>query len=113
MSSSTPTSAEAIRDSQPRSRGQLRVLLGYAAGVGKTFRMLEEAQQLKRQSKDIVVGYFEPHGRKDTIAKAAGLEMTPTKKINYRNCDFPEMDTEAVLRRHPQICVVDELAHTN
>ena len=113
MSSSTPTSAEAIRDSQPRSRGQLRVLLGYAAGVGKTFRMLEEAQQLQRQGKDIVVGYFEPHGRKDTIAKAAGLEMTPTKKINYRNCDFPEMDTEAVLRRHPQICVVDELAHTN
>ncbi|HZR65055.1 MAG TPA: sensor histidine kinase KdpD [Terriglobales bacterium] len=113
MSSSTPTAPEAVGEAEPMRRGQLRVLLGYAAGVGKTFRMLEEAQQLKRQGKDIVVGYFEPHGRKDTIAKTVGLEMIPTKKINYRNCDFPEMDTDAILRRNPQICVVDELAHTN
>jgi two-component system sensor histidine kinase KdpD len=113
MSSSTPTNAESIRDTQPKRPGQLRVSLGYAAGVGKTFRMLEEAQQLKRQGKDIVVGYFEPHGRKDTIAKAVGLEMVPTKTINYRGVDFREMDTEAILRRRPAICVVDELAHTN
>jgi two-component system, OmpR family, sensor histidine kinase KdpD len=114
MSSSTPTSGNSTGETmRPRRRGQLRVLLGYAAGVGKTFRMLEEAQQLKREGKDVAVGYFEPHGRKDTIAKTAGLEMISTEKINYRNCDFQEMDTAAILRRHPEICIVDELAHTN
>ena len=75
--------------------------------------MLEEAQQLKRQGKDIVIGYFEPHGRKDTISRTAGLEMVPTKAINYRGVMLQEMDTEAILKRHPAICVVDELAHTN
>ncbi len=94
-------------------RGRLRVFLGYAAGVGKTYRMLEEAQQLKRQGLDIVVGYFEPHGRKDTIAKTVGLELIPTREMNYRGRTFLEMDTPAILRRHPAICVVDELAHTN
>ena len=113
MSSSTPTSAEFNRDSQPKRRAQLRVFLGYAAGVGKTFRMLEEAQQLKRQGKDVVVGYFEPHGRKDTIAKTVGLEMIPPKAISYRGVTFQEMDVDAIIRRHPAICVVDELAHSN
>jgi two-component system sensor histidine kinase KdpD len=113
MSSSTPTSAESTKEPQTKRRGRLRVFLGYAPGVGKTFRMLEEAQHLKRQGKDIVIGYFEPHGRKDTIAKTAGLEMVPTKKINYRDVAFQEMDTDAIIRRHPAICVVDELAHTN
>lgn len=113
MSSSTPTSAEILRDGQPKRGAHFRVFLGYAPGVGKTFRMLEEAQQLKRQGKDIAIGYFEPHGRKDTIAKTAGLEMIPTRIINYRGVDFREMDTGAIIRRHPAICVVDELAHTN
>lgn len=113
MSSSTPTSAESIRAAQPKRRAQLRVFLGYAAGVGKTFRMLEEAQQLKRQGKDVVVGYFEPHGRKDTIAKTVGLEMIATKTIIYRGVTFQEMDTDAIIRRRPAICIVDELAHTN
>lgn len=113
MSSFTPTSAESIRDAQSKRPAQLRVFLGYAAGVGKTFRMLEEAQHLKRQGKDIVVGYFEPHGRKDTIAKTAGLEMIPAKTINYRGVEFREMDIDAIIRRRPAICVVDELAHTN
>jgi len=75
--------------------------------------MLEEAQQLGKQGKDVVVGYFEPHGRKDTIARTAGLEMIPTKTINYRGVTLQEMDTEAILKRRPAICVVDELAHTN
>jgi two-component system, OmpR family, sensor histidine kinase KdpD len=113
MSSFTPTSAESIRDPQPRHPGRLRVFLGYAAGVGKTFRMLEEAQQLKRQGKDVVVGYFEPHGRKDTIAKTVGLELIPTKTIPYRGVTFQEMDTDAIIRRRPAICIVDELAHSN
>jgi two-component system sensor histidine kinase KdpD len=113
MSSSTPTSSKSTKEPQPKRRGRFRVFLGYAPGVGKTFRMLEEAQHLKRLGKDVVVGYFEPHGRKDTIAKTAGLEMVPTKKINYRDVAFQEMDTDAIIRRHPSICVVDELAHTN
>ena len=113
MSSSTPTSTESTKEPQLKRRGRLRVFLGYAPGVGKTFRMLEEAQHLKRLGKDVVVGYFEPHGRKDTIAKTAGLEMVPTKKINYRDVAFQEMDTDAIIRRHSSICVVDELAHTN
>ena len=113
MSSSTPISAESTKEPHAKRRGHLRVFLGYAPGVGKTFRMLEEAQQLKRQGRDVVIGYFEPHGRKDTIAKTAGLEVVPTKKINYRDVAFQDMDTDAIIRRHPAICVVDELAHTN
>jgi len=113
MSSFTPISAESICESQSKRPAQLRVFLGYAAGVGKTFRMMEEAQHLQRQGKDIVVGYFEPHGRKDTIAKTVGLEMVPTKTINYRGVEFREMDTDAIVRRRPAICAVDELAHTN
>lgn len=108
MSSSTLTN-----NHQPSRRGRLKVFLGYAAGVGKTFRMLEEGQQLKQQGVDVVVGYFEPHGRKDTIAKAAGLEFVPRCRLSYRGTSFEEMDTQAILERHPAICLVDELAHTN
>jgi two-component system sensor histidine kinase KdpD len=112
MSSSIHSSSGGGQDCGP-SRGQLKVFLGYAAGVGKTYRMLEEAQQLKQQGKDIVVGYFEPHARKNTIAKVAGLELIPRRTIAYRGTTFQEMDTGAILARHPAICVVDELAHTN
>jgi two-component system sensor histidine kinase KdpD len=91
----------------------LKVFLGYAAGVGKTYRMLEEAQQLRLQGRDIVVGYFEPHDRKATIAKIAGLELIPRRIVTYRSASFQEMDTTAILARHPAICIVDELAHTN
>ena len=93
--------------------GKLKVFLGYAAGVGKTYRMLEEAQQMKAQGQDIVVGYFEPHGRKDTMAKVVGLELIPRRPLAYRGTTFEEMDTPAILTRHPATCVVDELAHTN
>lgn len=111
--SSIPNSVNQRADAAPPERGRLQLFLGYAAGVGKTYRMLEEAQQLKRQGQDIVIGYFEPHGRQDTIARTAGLEMIPTKTISYRGVTLQEMDTEAILKRRPQICVVDELAHTN
>ena len=67
-------------------RGKLKVFLSYAAGAGKTYRMLEEAQDLKRRNVDVVVGYFEPHGRKDTIAKTEGLEIIPRKTMEYRGC---------------------------
>jgi two-component system sensor histidine kinase KdpD len=94
-------------------RGKLKIFLGYAAGVGKTYQMLEEAQELKRQGRDIVIGYFEPHARKDTIAKTEGLEIIPRRIVDYRGTRFEEMDTAAILRRRPAICVVDEFPHTN
>ena len=96
-----------------RPRGRLKIFMGYAAGVGKTFKMLEEAQDLKAQGVDVVIGYFEPHSRKDTIAKTEGLEIVPRKKIEYRGSVFEEMDTDAILARQPQVCVVDEYPHTN
>src|SRR5215470_5790254 len=98
---------------QPSRRGRLKVFLSYAAGAGKTYRMLEEAQELKKQGADIVLGYFEPHGRRDTIDKTEGLEIISRRKIEYRGTTFEEMDTEAILRRAPQVCAVDEFPHTN
>lgn len=94
-------------------RGRLKILLGYAAGVGKTYKALEELQELKLQGKDVVIGYFEPHGRKDTISKTQGLEIIPRREVSYRDTVFEEMDVEAILRRRPQVCMVDEYAHTN
>lgn len=93
--------------------GNLKIFLGYAAGVGKTYQMLDEAQALKAKGVDLVVGYFEPHGRKDTIHKAEGLEMIPRKRVEYRGSTFEEMDTEAIIERRPQVAVVDEFPHTN
>jgi two-component system sensor histidine kinase KdpD len=94
-------------------RGKLKIFMGYAAGVGKTYKMLEEAQSLKADGVDIVVGYFEPHARKDTIAKTEGLEMIPRRKVEYRGTVFEEMDTDAILARRPRVCAVDEFPHTN
>jgi two-component system sensor histidine kinase KdpD len=94
-------------------RGALKIFLGYAAGVGKTYKMLEEAQRLKHEGHDVVVGYFEPHGRQDTIARIEGLELIPRRQIQYRNCAFEEMDSPAILARHPEICAVDEFPHAN
>ena len=73
-----------------RQRGKLKIFMGYAAGVGKTYKMLEEAQYLKAHGRDVVIGYFEPHGRQDTIAKTEGLEIIPRKKIEYRGSVFEE-----------------------
>lgn len=98
---------------EERRRGELKVFLGYAAGVGKTYQMLEEAQNLKAKGVDIVIGYFEPHGRKDTIAKMEGLETIPRKKVEYRGTVFDEMDTDAILARGPKVCAVDEFPHSN
>jgi two-component system, OmpR family, sensor histidine kinase KdpD len=94
-------------------RGSLKVYLGYAAGVGKTFQMLADAHASAQRGVDVVLAYFEPHARPDTIAQGRSLEAMPHKKIEYRGKIFEEMDTEAVLRRKPQIALVDELAHTN
>src|SRR5512135_1940562 len=94
-------------------RGKLKLYMGYAAGVGKTYRMLEDAQALKSQGIDVVIGYFEPHGRQATIEKTVGLEIVPRAKIKYRNSVFEEMDSNAILARRPEVCLVDEFAHTN
>jgi two-component system, OmpR family, sensor histidine kinase KdpD len=102
-----------MSENDSETRGKLKVLLGYAAGVGKTYQMLEEGRQLKARGSDVVVGYFEPHGRQYTMAKAEGLEFIPRRKVEYRGTVFEEMDTEAVISRHPQVCLVDEFAHTN
>jgi two-component system, OmpR family, sensor histidine kinase KdpD len=94
-------------------RGKLKIFMGYAAGVGKTYKMLEEAHALRAAGVDAVVAYFEPHGRQDTIAKAEGLEIIPRKKIEYRGAVFEEMDTDRILLRRPEICFVDEFPHSN
>jgi two-component system, OmpR family, sensor histidine kinase KdpD len=93
--------------------GKLKIFLGYAAGVGKTYQMLEEAQSLLAKGVDVAIGYFEPHGRKDTIGKTSGLETIPRKIVEYRGSTFQEMDAEAIVARHPRVAVVDEFPHTN
>jgi two-component system sensor histidine kinase KdpD len=98
---------------EPIAPGKLRIYLGYAAGVGKTYQMLADAQELKHAGRDVVIGYFEPHGRADTIAKTRGLEVVPRRKIDYRNAQFEEMDTGAIVARKPAVCVVDEFPHSN
>ena len=102
-----------MADNNSPVRGQLKVYLGYAAGVGKTYQMLTDAHELKRKGVDVVIGYLEPHGRKDTIAQAEGLELIPRRKMQYRGSVFEEMDDDAILRRKPEVCIVDELPHTN
>lgn len=100
-------------ESEAKKRGRLKIYLGYAAGVGKTYRMLEEAHQLRAAGVDVVVGYFEPHGRQDTIDKMNGLELIPRRRIRHRDVEFEEMDPEAILARRPAVCAVDEFPHTN
>lgn len=95
------------------TKGRLKIYLGYAAGVGKTYRMIQEAQALRQKGVDIVIGYFESHGRQDTIAQTEGLEVVPRRILTYNGAEFEEMDIEAVLRRKPAVALVDELAHTN
>src|SRR5215467_6686311 len=95
------------------AQGQLRVYLGAAPGVGKTYKMLEEGQRRKERGTDVVIGYVETHGRKHTEAKLLDLEVVPRKDITYRGAVFTEMDVEAVLARGAEVVLVDELAHTN
>jgi two-component system sensor histidine kinase KdpD len=94
-------------------QGQLRVYLGAAPGVGKTYKMLEEGQRRKERGTDVVVGYVETHGRKNTQAMIGDLEVVPRKDIVYRGATFSEMDVQAVIARAPEVVLVDELAHTN
>ncbi|GJG87075.1 hypothetical protein tb265_22560 [Gemmatimonadetes bacterium T265] len=96
-----------------RERGKLKLYVGMAAGVGKTYRMLQEAHDLRSRDVDVVVGYVETHGRADTDAQLGDLEVVPRRRIEYRGVVLEEMDVDAVIARRPQIALVDELAHTN
>ncbi|MEV4199577.1 sensor histidine kinase KdpD [Micromonospora globbae] len=95
------------------ARGELRIYLGAAPGVGKTYAMLEEAHRRAERGTDVVIGLVETHGRKHTAAMIGDLEQVPRRTVEYRGAEFTEMDVDAVLARRPQVAVVDELAHTN
>jgi two-component system sensor histidine kinase KdpD len=99
-----------IRDQQ---RGRLKIYLGFAAGVGKTYEMLQEGHRLKRQGVDVVIGVVETHGRAETEAQIGDIEQIPRRRIEYRGVVLEEMDLDAILTRRPQVVLVDELAHTN
>jgi two-component system sensor histidine kinase KdpD len=95
-------------------RGRLKVFLGFAAGVGKTYEMLNEANRRKHdRGQDVIIGYVETHGRQGTAKQIGDLELIPRKKVEYRGVSLEEMDTAAIIARKPQWVVVDELAHTN
>jgi two-component system sensor histidine kinase KdpD len=96
-----------------QQRGRLKVYLGFAAGVGKTYEMLQEAHRLKTQGLDVVIGIIETHGRAETLAQVGDLEQVARKRIEYSGVVLEEMDLDAILKRHPTVVLVDELAHTN
>jgi two-component system sensor histidine kinase KdpD len=94
-------------------RGRYKIFLGMAAGVGKTYRMLQEGQAEKRAGRDVVLAYLEPHGRAETEVQADGLERLPRREVPYRDAVLEEMDLPAIFRRAPELALIDELAHTN
>jgi two-component system, OmpR family, sensor histidine kinase KdpD len=106
-----PARAEAV--SGHARRGRYKIFLGMAAGVGKTYRMLQEAQGQAEAGRDVVIGYLEPHGRIETVAQARNLEQIPRRRVLYKSTELEEMDLPAICRRAPELCLVDELAHTN
>src|SRR6201991_4555129 len=109
-------SPEALLEAARREEshvGKLKILVGAAPGVGKTYAMLENARAQLKEGVDVVVGVVETHGRKETQALLEGLEIIPRKVLEYRGQPLEEMDLDAIIARHPQIALVDELAHTN
>lgn len=96
-----------------RARGKLKVYIGSAAGVGKTYRMLTEAHELRRRGVDVVIGYIETHARAETEAQVGDLETVPRQHVEYRGVTLTEMDVSAIIARRPDVAIVDELAHTN
>lgn len=108
-----PTPESLLAKLKEAEQARLRVYIGAAPGVGKTYQMLEDAHQLKKQGVDIVVAVVEPHGREETKAMVGDLERVPMRHIEYRGVTIEEMDVEAVIARHPAVAIVDELAHSN
>ena len=109
----TPEQWLEVTDAGEEARGVFKLFLGYAPGVGKTYAMLSEAIRRKSRGEDVVIGSGETHGRKATGEIASRLESVPRKKLEYKGTIFEEMDVDAILARHPQVVLVDELAHTN
>ncbi|MGG3561719.1 universal stress protein [Neobacillus rhizosphaerae] len=107
------TPQELVNEMNKLKRGALKVYIGAAPGVGKTYTMLREANELKKKGIDIVIGLLETHGRKETIEQIGNLDIIPRKIISYKGTKLEEMDTEAIIRRNPEVVLVDELAHTN
>ena len=108
-----PTGEQVLARVQTAHRPRLRLYIGAAPGVGKTYSMLRDAHDARRQGSDVVVGFVETYGRADTDAQVGDLEVVPRRSIEYRGVVLEEMDIDAILKRRPQICVVDELAHSN
>src|ERR1035437_2216040 len=96
-----------------KERGKLKLYIGSAAGVGKTYRMINEAHDLKRRDIDVVIGFVETHKREETEAQLRDIEVIPRQHVEYRGVTLEEMDVDAIIARHPQVAVVDELAHSN
>ena len=113
MSDPSSAAESVLARVQEEGRARFRVYIGAAPGVGKSYRMLEDAHQLRDQDVDVVIGFIEPHGRAETRALIEGLEQVPLRSIEYRGVVLQEMDVEAVKARQPRVTVVDELAHTN
>src|SRR5262245_41224092 len=110
---SRPSGDQMLARIQSTERARLRIYIGAAPGVGKTYSMLEDAHAFRREGVDIVIGLIETYGRADTEAQIGDLEIVPKRKVEYRGVVLEEMDVDAILARQPQMCVVDELAHTN
>ena len=113
MTAARPRAEDFLELVQRARRGGLKLYIGFAAGVGKTYRMLEEAHALQKRGVDVVLGFIEPHTRAETVALVAGLEVVPRRQVEYRAVTIEEMDVDAILARKPAICVVDEIPHTN
>jgi two-component system sensor histidine kinase KdpD len=109
----SPTPEHFLTLIRQQQRGRLKIYLGFAAGVGKTYAMLQEGQRLQRLGVDVVVGVVETHGREETAAQLSDLEQIPRRRIEYHSVVLEEMDLDALLARHPSVALVDELAHTN
>lgn len=113
MNKERPRSEDFLALVERAKRGRLKVYIGPAAGVGKTYQMLEEAHLLSKRGVDVVLAFIETHGRPDTEALVKGLEWVPRRRFEYRGVTIEEMDLDAVLARRPQVAIVDELPHTN
>ena len=113
MSEHRPSADALLERIKETQRARLRIYIGAAPGVGKTYEMLQEAHALRARGLDVVVGLVETYGRADTEAQLKDLEVIPRRKVEYRGVTLEEMDVDAIVGRRPQVCVVDELAHTN
>lgn len=107
------TPEEALNICNQQSRGTLKIFLGYAPGVGKTYAMLNEANRRLKYGQNIVIGYVENHGREETDQQIGSLEVLPRRKITYNGVEMSELDVDAVLQHKPETVLIDELAHTN